>query len=37
VSRDRVVVFSSKYFDRDALFFWSIPQNAVVGRYEFPS
>jgi WD40-like Beta Propeller Repeat len=36
VSPERVVVFSSKYFDRDALFFWSIPKQAVVGRYEFP-
>jgi hypothetical protein len=36
VSPARVVVFSSKYFDRDALFFWSIPAHAVVGRYEFP-
>lgn len=36
VSPARVVVFSSKYFDRDALFFWSIPKSAVVGRYVFP-
>jgi dipeptidyl aminopeptidase/acylaminoacyl peptidase len=36
VSPDRVVAFSSKYLDRDALFFWSIPKRAVVGRYQFP-
>src|SRR6266853_413766 len=36
VSPARVVVFSSKYADRDALFFWSIPGRKVVGRYEFP-
>ncbi len=33
---DGVVVFSSRYFDRDALFFWSLPKRAVVGRYQFP-
>ena len=36
VSPGRVVVFSSKYFDRDALFFWSMSRHAVVGRYQFP-
>ncbi len=35
VSPAGVVVFSSKYFDRDALFFWSLTQRKVVGRYEF--
>ncbi len=36
VSAAGVVVFSSKYLDRDALFFWSLAQRRVVGRYEFP-
>ena len=36
VSPGGVVVFSSKYFDRDALFLWSVPERKVVGRYEFP-
>jgi WD40 repeat protein len=36
VSRDRVVVFSSRYEDRDALFFWNMATHAVVGRYQFP-
>src|SRR6266576_2025841 len=36
VSPAGVVVFSSKYLDRDALFFWSLAQRRVVGRYAFP-
>jgi hypothetical protein len=36
VSSDGVVVFGSKYLERDALFFWSIPKGRVVGRYQFP-
>ncbi|HUL02407.1 MAG TPA: hypothetical protein VLV16_04140 [Gemmatimonadales bacterium] len=36
VSRDGIVVFGSKYLDRDALFFWSVPKGKVVGRYQFP-
>jgi hypothetical protein len=35
-SPDRIVVFSSRYEDRDALFFWSLPQRRVLGRYQFP-
>jgi hypothetical protein len=35
VSPDGVVAFSSKYFDRDALFLWNLDQNRVVGRYQF--
>ncbi|MEE8571800.1 MAG: hypothetical protein V3T20_00920, partial [Gemmatimonadota bacterium] len=34
--RDGVVVFSSKYLDRDALFFWDLRSRRVVGRYQFP-
>src|SRR5204863_7564812 len=36
VSPAGVVVFSSKYLDRDALYFWSLAQRRVVGRYAFP-
>ncbi len=31
-----VLVCSSRYFDRDALFFWSLAERRVVGRYQFP-
>ena len=31
-----VVAFSSKYAERDALFFWSLPRGRVIGRYQFP-
>src|SRR5437867_7369488 len=31
-----VVVFGSRYQDRDALFFWNLAKNKVVGRYQFP-
>ncbi|MGD8727847.1 MAG: hypothetical protein PVH40_09390, partial [Gemmatimonadales bacterium] len=34
--RDGVVVFSSKYLDRDALYFWDLRSRGVVGRYQFP-
>jgi hypothetical protein len=36
VSPKGVVAFSSRYFDRDALFLWSLRQHTVVGRYQFP-
>jgi hypothetical protein len=34
--RDGVVVFSSRYLDRDALFFWNLAESRVAGRYRFP-
>ncbi|MBI1967439.1 MAG: PD40 domain-containing protein [Gemmatimonadetes bacterium] len=36
VSTDGIVAFSSKYFERDALFLWSFERGRVVGRYQFP-
>ncbi|HEX4575208.1 MAG TPA: hypothetical protein VH158_08755 [Gemmatimonadales bacterium] len=36
VSPDGIVVFSSRYEDRDALFLWSLTKRRVVGRYQFP-
>lgn len=36
-ARDGVLLFSSKYGDRDALFFWDIERERVVGRYQFDS
>ena len=36
-ARDGELVFGSKYGDRDALFFWSVAKNRVVGRYQFDS
>ena len=36
VSSDGVVAFSSKYFERDALFLWNLERARVVGRYQFP-
>src|SRR2546426_1920507 len=36
VSPAGVVVFSSKYLDRDAVFFWSLARQQVVGRSQFP-
>ncbi|OGU01362.1 MAG: hypothetical protein A2085_07955, partial [Gemmatimonadetes bacterium GWC2_71_10] len=36
VSPEGVVVFASRFHDRDALFFWSIPESRIVGRYQFP-
>ena len=34
-ARDGVLLFASKFGDRDALFFWSTRKNRVVGRYQF--
>ena len=36
VNAEGIVAFSSKYAERDALFFWSLERHAVVGRYQFP-
>jgi len=36
VSSERVVAFSSRYEDRDALFLWSLAKRKVIGRYQFP-
>ena len=36
VSPAGVVVFASKFEDRDALFFWDLRTERVVGRYQFP-
>jgi hypothetical protein len=36
VNRRGVVVFTSKYLDRDALFFWDLIERRAVGRYQFP-
>jgi Tol biopolymer transport system component len=36
VSPSGVVVFGSRYLDRDALFFWNLTEHRVVGRYQFP-
>ena len=36
VSPGGIVVFSSKYQDRDALFFWNLVTHRIVGRYQFP-
>ena len=36
-SRDGIVIFSSKYGDRDALVFWDVDADRVVGRYQFDS
>ena len=36
VSANGVATFSSKYAERDALFFWDLKQSKVVGRYQFP-
>ena len=33
--RNGIAVFSSKYLERDALFFWDLDRNKVVGRYQF--
>lgn len=35
VSPKGVVVFASKYLDRDALFFWDMVGERIVGRYQF--
>lgn len=34
--RNGVAVFTSKYLERDALFFWDLDRGKVVGRYQFP-
>ncbi|MEJ7813073.1 MAG: hypothetical protein WKG32_21855 [Gemmatimonadaceae bacterium] len=36
-ARGGVLLFGSKFGDRDALFFWDIAKNRVVGRYQFDS
>ncbi len=36
VSTDGIVAFSSRYFDRDALFLWDLVKGEVVGRFQFP-
>ena len=36
VSPRGVVVFASKFQDRDALFFWDLDGQRIVGRYQFP-
>jgi WD40-like Beta Propeller Repeat len=36
VDTQGVVAFSSRYAERDALFFWSLRRGKVVGRYQFP-
>lgn len=36
VSPNGVVVFASKYLERDALFFWDMQAHRVLGRYQFP-
>ena len=36
VSTKGVVVFSSRYFERDALFLWNLDKGEVMGRYQFP-
>jgi hypothetical protein len=34
--RNGVAVFTSKYLERDALFFFDVERREVVGRYQFP-
>ncbi|MBI4421318.1 MAG: PD40 domain-containing protein [Gemmatimonadetes bacterium] len=34
--REGVLLFTSKYLERDALFFWDLRRRKVVGRYQFP-
>ena len=36
VNPQGIAAFSSKYAERDALFFWSLTRREVVGRYQFP-
>ncbi|HET7457684.1 MAG TPA: hypothetical protein VFJ74_08505 [Gemmatimonadaceae bacterium] len=36
-ARAGVLAFASKFGERDALFFWDVARNRVVGRYQFPS
>ncbi|NIN11594.1 MAG: hypothetical protein GTN62_08835 [Gemmatimonadales bacterium] len=34
--REGIAVFSSRYLERDALFFWDLAEERIVGRYQFP-
>ena len=36
-ARNGVLLFVSKYGDRDALFFWDVKKDKVMGRYQFDS
>ncbi len=36
VNPQGIAVFSSKYAERDALFFWNLKRREIVGRYQFP-
>jgi hypothetical protein len=36
VNPQGIAAFSSKYAERDALFFWNLSRREVVGRYQFP-
>jgi hypothetical protein len=36
VNPQGIAAFSSKYAERDALFFWNLRRREVVGRYQFP-
>jgi hypothetical protein len=36
VNPEGIAAFSSKYAERDALFFWNLKEHKVVGRYQFP-
>jgi len=36
VSAAGIAAFSSRYAERDALFFWDLQRAKVVGRYQFP-
>ena len=36
VNPQGVAAFSSKYEERDALFFWGLKRSKIVGRYQFP-
>ena len=36
VNPQGIAAFSSKYAERDALFFWNLARREVVGRYQFP-
>lgn len=35
--REGVILFASKFGDRDALFFWDLKEDKVIGRYQFDS
>src|SRR6185436_20595256 len=36
VDSDGVLVFATRYMERDALVFWDIQRRRLVGRYQFP-